>query len=659
MLLLHLCRTNLLPKILSPGRRSSVAALIAAMSLYVGAAANASTPPAFPDAKGWGSLAQGGRGGKVLIVTTLADDAANPPVGSLRWALNQTGPRTIVFDVGGVIRLKDTLYVGHDEFSASGMPRGYVTIAGQSAPAPGITITPGSNFPNGRKAVVRIANTEEVLLRHLRIRGALFQRPDGTQYFDGSTTRYQGLDTLQISAARRIMLDHCSISWATDESVSINDGSQRPTPLPREGYPLTEDITFQHCLLSECIDSKKWPSGNHDSGAMLVFGCPRLTLSLFGNAFWNNEQRSPLVQPYIDESYFADKQSHYRVDISGSVIGTSSTTGGFRFQYSGSDMDSVMDISLLGIRTFNAFWDFRPPTSTDAIYRTHFRDCREINGTPLSLPPSSSWHLHRGDPHFIPNMPDRTTSPSWSNEALNGLVGAIFPQVDAIDATVHNAISQRIITVPSTLAAASQRIALLDNIPNSMHPPTRDADRDGMPDSWENVFGVQDPNEDFDCDGYTALEEYLNSTSPVTSDYSGELSPPAPSIRADQYAGGWVSVHATTASRGSLGYSWELEDANAPGHWTTLTNGAFGNAMISGSTTATLLVSGLTENAPLGQVRVRVTSSCGPTVSMPLLLIRTSCAPGTECPCAADFNGDAVVDLFDYLDFVAAFSSGC
>ncbi len=633
--------------------------LTAILHLLITTIAFAGSPPAFPSAKGWGSLTQGGRAGNVLIVTTLADDATNPPVGSLRWALNQTGPRTIVFNVGGVIRLKDTLYIGHDDDPVSGMPRGRVTIAGQSAPSPGITITPGSSFPNGRKVIVRIANTEEVLMRHIRIRGALFQRSNGTQHFDGSTTRYQGLDTLNIAAARRVMLDHCSLSWATDELVQIVDGSQRPTPLPRVGYPLTEDIGFQHCLLSECIETNKWQDEAHDSGAMLVYGCPRLTLSLFGNAFWNNEQRSPLIQPLVDESYFADKQSHYRVDMSGCVIGTSNTTGGFRFQYSGSDMDSVMDISLLGIRTLNARWDYRQPTSTDAVYRTHFRDCRDINGTPLSLPPSSAWHIHRGDPHFIPNMPDRTTSPSWSNEALNGLVGAIFPAVDDIDASVHEAIADRNVTVLSTFAAASDRIALINSITSSMHPPTRDADHDGMPDSWESVFGVQHPNEDSDCDGYTDLEEYLNSTSPVVSDTSEVIPPSSPILTTKQIGVNGVLIRASSVSRGTPVYAWEIEDSHVPGTWTTLSNGTYGNLTISGSTTASLLVTGLESNTQFGNLRSRITASCGQATSASILVVGTTCTPPNECPCDADFNGDTVVDFFDYLDFVNQFSSGC
>ncbi len=117
------------------------------------ASAQPTTPaPSFPGAVGWGASTVGGRGGRVLMVTTLEDRVTNPPVGSLRWAVEQTGPRTIAFAVGGNIRLAGPLYIGVDADTTTdskdklqeGRKRGHMTIAGQSAPAPGITITGSS-----------------------------------------------------------------------------------------------------------------------------------------------------------------------------------------------------------------------------------------------------------------------------------------------------------------------------------------------------------------------------------------------------------------------------------------------------------------------------------------------------------------------------------
>jgi len=138
---------------------------------------------AFPTAEGGGRYTVGGRGGQVLVVSTLADN--NNP-GSFRWAISQNFPRTIVFDVAGEIILSSRLNINNHN----------VTIAGQSAPGDGITI-------RGDRFVLNNAN--QVIVRFLRIRPG----------------RYNDGDAFEGNSQRDIILDHLSMSWADDEVASF------------------------------------------------------------------------------------------------------------------------------------------------------------------------------------------------------------------------------------------------------------------------------------------------------------------------------------------------------------------------------------------------------------------------------------------------------
>jgi len=150
--------------------------------------------PAFPGAEGFGATTPGGRGGRVLRVTRLADSGP----GSLRAALETPGPRIIVFTVSGVI----------DHVRPLCIEEPYVTVAGQSAPGDGITLA-------GEE--VRI-QAHDVVLRHLRIRTGDARPPK-----DGWDNR----DVVNLGHPRRlgdthdVVLDHCSLSWSVDETLTV------------------------------------------------------------------------------------------------------------------------------------------------------------------------------------------------------------------------------------------------------------------------------------------------------------------------------------------------------------------------------------------------------------------------------------------------------
>src|SRR6476469_3384588 len=143
---------------------------------------------AFPGAVGWGAVTPGGRGGKIIRVTTL--DADGP--GSFKAAIEAKGPRIVVFEVGGVIDMKRKVLDIREPF---------ITVAGQTAPSPGITLI--RTGLNGR--------THDVVVRHIRIRTGA----DGQAKRSGWDP-----DAFGTVSAARVIVDHCTFSWGIDENMS-------------------------------------------------------------------------------------------------------------------------------------------------------------------------------------------------------------------------------------------------------------------------------------------------------------------------------------------------------------------------------------------------------------------------------------------------------
>lgn len=207
----------------------------------------------FPGAEGFGTDTIAGRRGAVLVVDTLAPSGQ----GSLRWALEQPGPRTIVFEVGGVIETKTALEV-HEPF---------VTVAGQTAPAPGVTL-----FGAGLSI-----QTHDVLVQHLA-----FRPGDAT---DGPDPNDR--DALQIIGNDRgvevfnVVIDHVSLSWAIDEGFST-------------WYPGVHDVTVSNSLVAECVDDSLHPKGRH-SKAFLI-GDHTRRFAMLGNLLAHSHDRNPFIK---------------------------------------------------------------------------------------------------------------------------------------------------------------------------------------------------------------------------------------------------------------------------------------------------------------------------------------------------------------------------
>ena len=235
----------------------------------------ATVPPPGPDTRrsvldaatwrhaGWAVGTMGGQGGRIERVTTLA--AAGP--GSLRAALDAPGARTIVFEVGGVIDLGgESLRIRHP----------FVTIAGQTAPSPGITLVRGGLDIAGH----------DVIVQHLAIRPGAYGRARR------SGPDHDGLSTI---GAHHVIVDHCSFSWASDENLSASGprfgGGSEPAAWRRA---TSHAITYSHNLVFEGLSDSVHPKGEHSKGTLIHDNASGVLL--LGNLWISNRERNPLFK---------------------------------------------------------------------------------------------------------------------------------------------------------------------------------------------------------------------------------------------------------------------------------------------------------------------------------------------------------------------------
>jgi hypothetical protein len=421
---------------------------------------------AFPEAEGYGRFAIGGRGGKVYEVMNLNDSGP----GSLREAVEASGPRTVVFRVGGVIALKSKLIVRNP----------YLTVAGQTAPGDGICIT---NYTFG------CSDAHDVIIRYVRIR--IGDASGVTQ--DGCGAR--GSD--------HVIFDHCSISWSIDEGFSSREG---------------RNLTVQRCIISEALniaDHKKYQPGKGHSFAGSISGNVG---SFHHNLLAHCTGRNWSLAGGLDRT---GAQLAGRLDIRNNVVYNwrdRTTDGGVR------ELNFVCNYYLPGPVT-KVFTLLKPdPGDPERGMRAYMAGNLIDGKTDFD---ADNWKAYIGPADGMAKVKSdtelfepfvKTHSAKEAYKSVIADVGATLPRQDAIDKRVIANVVKR----DHTYTGSKGKLPGIIDSPKdagglpeykSADAPL-DSDRDGIPDEWEKAHGL-DPKSATDgaayrTDGYTNLEHYLN-----------------------------------------------------------------------------------------------------------------------------------------------------
>ena len=444
---------------------------------------------AFPGAEGGGMYTTGGRGGKVIHVTNLNDSGA----GSLRAALAESGPRTIVFDVAGLISLNSTLQIA----------KGDVTIAGQTAPGDGICL---KNF------ATRL-NASNVIIRFVRFRMGDEKKNED----DAIWGRY----------FENIVLDHCSMSWSTDECSS---------------FYANKNFTMQWCILTESLCNSVHGKGSHGYGG--IWGGKNA--SFHHNLLANHKSRNPRFDhPEVYDKYVSTHRGH--VDYRNNAVynwGDNSTYGGegawFNmvnnyYKPGPASKDRKYFLDANGIYTSSKTDYGYPLLYVSGNIHTKYQDITSDNSKGIywhdhktNTPPDASRMLASVQDIQGPSSEDVFTTTHAAADAFDKVLafGGASLARDAVDqracndaksgtATFKdggNGSKNGIIDTQSAVGGWPAYEASAEELAR-----VKDTDGDGMPDWFEDMFGLKKADASdgnsmtLDTYGrYTNLEMYLH-----------------------------------------------------------------------------------------------------------------------------------------------------
>ena len=443
---------------------------------------------AFPGAEGYGRYATGGRGGDVYHVTSLSDEKTATP-GTLRHGIETaTGPRTIVFDVAGVITLQSRLVISQP----------YITIAGQTAPGRGIMMR---SKPFGM--------SNEGITRFVRM------RVGGADDWDGVEPNSNTSDGMGMTGNNFSIMDHCSISWKIDEAFSSRNAKNmtlqrtlisealcyagHATQYDRHGYHVEhgyaatiggETGSYHHNLLAH-NEGRNWSMGGGLNGAGELAG----QLDMFNNVCYNWYSRT--TDGGTHEAQFVN--NYYKMGPDTKLTKLFS-----------------MDHEGVGVGTQRAYVNGNIRENKNGTKsQDRLNDTYVANG-------SVDYATFVDEPFFESYATIHSAEDAFKNVLSD--VGCNSPELDNHDVRM---IDETLNGTTSTIGWHSKHRGIIDresesaeggfaglNIIEESRSADWDTDQDGMPNWWEELTGsdkdTSDNNADPDRDGYTLLEDYLN-----------------------------------------------------------------------------------------------------------------------------------------------------
>lgn len=446
---------------------------------------------AFPGAEGGGMYTTGGRGGRIIHVTNLNDSGT----GSLRAAVEASGPRIVVFDVAGIIELSSKLRIRN----------GDLTIAGQTAPGDGICI----------KNYATVVEADNVIIRFVRFRVG-----------DQGANADDGEDAIWGRRQKDIIIDHCSMSWSIDECASFYGNS---------------NFTMQWCILTESLRHSVHGKGSHGYGG--IWGGENA--SFHHNLLANHDSRNPRFDhPEIYENP-SDPDRRGNVDYRNNAVynwGSNSTYGGegghFNmvgnyYRQGPASRDRAYFIDANGIYTSNGTDYGYPYLYMDGNHYVQYPDMTAGDGVywhdhGTNIPPDASRLLSSLLPISGPDGQTVYTTTHSAQDAFaliceTGGASLVRDEVDdraCLDAQSGtasypdggNGSEGGIVDTPSAVGGWPEYSADTENEANDK----TDTDGDGIPDWFEEKFGLDTESDDskamtVDVKGrYTNIEMYLH-----------------------------------------------------------------------------------------------------------------------------------------------------